>query len=615
MSTRNLGIVAWRDPEGDLESMRGDQWNKIIRREAAHFAAYIENPHIMLRIPAFMRSLERAHVDVINKLFGGGRQMVTIVVRGNAGIRWCLTNGKKIYDAEDIETSPDGRFIYTVEDVGAGSHLNSLSCRNSAMGRRLWTKRDVGRTVASVGARLYFLRTQKRLWANECWSCDAATGDNERLEYRETDPKYNLLLQKCGGRTLYLFGENSGYSHLRILQTDGTFTQIDTDAIYHLPCAGGTRIVLTVGGRWQVRRADGTWNLCQEPYFFDPVTELALYRRAGNVIGMLRGRKVFEYAGASVEPDTYKLWSTGSLTLIVETPTNALMTLHVKPCGIIDRQVRPQIHQRPHVHWHSGTVSSADGVTVPYGYATIRAKPRGLLVYMYGAYGSPTVPGNVLERWGPLLESGWAIGYAFVRGGGDGGWAWAEAGRRTERIRAIEDAEACVAALRRRLGVDAAHTAIYGRSAGGILMGTLANRHPAADLFGMVYAEVPYVDVLQTTTNPALPLTELEYDEFGDPANRMEDLAFWIKYSPTTNVPAGGIPDLKVLCRTGANDTQVYAYEPVKWIRLLRGSSQKVGSPKLLALKAGQGHFYTQNEQTIARAIDMAVLDHWLSHK
>lgn len=142
-------------------------------------------------------------------------------------------------------------------------------------------------------------------------------------------------------------------------------------------------------------------------------------------------------------------------------------------------------------------------------------------------------------------------------------------------------------------------------------MGTLANRHPDGDLFGMVYAEVPYVDVLQTATNPDLPLTELEYDEFGDPAHRIEDLAFWVRFSPTTNVPAEGIPALKVLCRTGANDTQVYAYEPLKWVRRLRGPGHHGAGQKLLALAPGQGHFYGREAEIEAQAVDCAILDSW----
>lgn len=605
MSVRDLGMVAWRDPDANLESMRGPAWTRAIREEAARFAKHVNNPTIMARLPAYRASLRRARCESKNYLYTAqGRLFATIIDRGNAGIEWSVNNSKP-RPADDIDVAPDGQRFFTVEDVGAGAHMDDLICRDPK-GRVLWKKRDVGLSVACVGERVYYLRPLKKLWYHECWSCDAATGDDERLEYEERNPTYNLALLKEAGRTLYLYADNNGYSHLQVLQPNGRFEPIDLDAIYHVPSGGGVRAVLTVAGRWYLRGPLGETNLPYEPYFYDASTKLALVREEGVVRGFIGHRKVFEFPGGRTMPDGYKLWSTGAVSLIVETPTIPQAILNVG-CDGTWRLIRRSGGGRV-LSWKMGTTRSADGTVVPFGWASMVARPRALLVYMYGAYGLPTLPGNVRERWGPLLEAGWAVGYAFVRGGGDNGWAWAEAGRRTGRIRTIEDAEACVAALRLRCGVDAAHTAIYGRSAGGILMGTLANRHVSGNLFGMVYAEVPYVDVLQTATNPSLPLTELEYDEFGDPAHRLEDLAFWVRFSPVPNVPADGIPALKVLCRSGVNDTQVYAYEPLKWVRRLRGKDDE---SKLLALADGEGHFYGREAALEAEAVDMAILDAW----
>ena len=309
------------------------------------------------------------------------------------------------------------------------------------------------------------------------------------------------------------------------------------------------------------------------------------------------------------------LWSSGQseVHVLISAPYMNIALLKVRRSGLYRRIVATG--GGPRVHWREGKAASADGTVVTYGFATQVMKPRALLVVMYGAYGLPTSPGSVRRKWGALLDAGWAIGFAFVRGGGDNGWAWAEAGRRTNRERSIEDAEACVTALKRRLDLVAAQTAIYGRSAGGILIGSLVNRWPDGLLFGMVYGEVPYLDVLQTTTNPDLPLTELEYDEFGDPAHRLEDLAFWVAHSPVTNVPATGVPAIAVLCRTGLNDTQVYAYEPVKWIRALRGKTSRAGRnsgrPKLLGVVSGEGHFFSEEVALKARAQDLAILNHW----
>jgi protease II len=101
----------------------------------------------------------------------------------------------------------------------------------------------------------------------------------------------------------------------------------------------------------------------------------------------------------------------------------------------------------------------------------------------------------------------------------------------------------------------------------------------------------------------------LEYDEFGDPRHRLADLSFWVRHSPVTNVPPGGLPALMILCRTGLNDTQVYAYEPLKWILKSRGPSPAPSMPKLLGIAIDQGHFYSGATELDARATDLAILD------
>jgi oligopeptidase B len=117
--------------------------------------------------------------------------------------------------------------------------------------------------------------------------------------------------------------------------------------------------------------------------------------------------------------------------------------------------------------------------------------------------------------------------------------------------------------------------------------------------------EVPYVDVLQTAGNPALPLTPLEYNEFGNPRRRIEDLEALLELSPYQNVPPEGVPGVAVLCRTAAHDMQVYPYEAVKWIQALRGKdSTKKEAPKLLYIRSGQGHFTRDDGLFMERAQD-----------
>lgn len=618
-AVRDLGIVAWRDPSSTLETMTGAEWRNIVNDENRRFANYLRHPAIQARIPAYEASLVAAEKEVNRPWFAlnyGGRAIIDIYPNGNAGLEWTFTGETERHEASDVDVSeaPNPLIVYSIVEVGGGAHLYELRAHGVGANAASWTIRDVGPSVGVVNGRVYYLRPQKKLWYCQLWSADAATGADERLEYEESDPKYNLYLQKCTGRQLYLLADNNGYTQLWSINN---LMRLDIDAIYHIPC-DTNRIVFTTEGNWEIRGPKWSkmylpMGIKGDPYFYNSATKLTLTRHEGAVHLYLGSALRATFPAASVLPDTYLLWSTyaaAAVPLLVKSPPILPKLLMVHATGSIQTIFGGE--KSSHVTWSDLVAKSADGTKVPCGYASQTRNPRALLIVMYGAYGAPTAPGYVEKQWAPLLEAGWAIGYAFVRGGGDNGWAWAEAGRRTGRIKAIEDAEACVIAIRAATGVPASRTAIYGRSAGGILIGTLTNRHPAGDLFGMVYGEVPYLDVLQTTTNPTLPLTELEYDEFGNPLHRPEDLAFWVKYSPITNIPDGGVPAIKVLCRTGENDTQVYAYEPVKWIRGLRGPTPASGAgPKLLGIRAGEGHFFSKVTARRARAEDCAVLDFW----
>jgi oligopeptidase B len=229
----------------------------------------------------------------------------------------------------------------------------------------------------------------------------------------------------------------------------------------------------------------------------------------------------------------------------------------------------------------------------------------------YGAYGLETPAGLVSRRWAPLLANGWCIGQTFLRGGGDHTEAWAKAGRREGRVKTLEDYEALVKKAQTILHIGPQDTVIYGRSAGGLLMGGTLTRHPGGSLMGCVYAEVPYVDELRTTTNVELPLTRLEYNEFGAPLLRLEDFISVARLSPADSASVIASPKVFVFARTAENDSQVYAYESVKWVRRLRLTSGR-GAPKICLVEKGQGHFTPPDKNTEQWCLDSAILDAWV---
>jgi protease II len=233
---------------------------------------------------------------------------------------------------------------------------------------------------------------------------------------------------------------------------------------------------------------------------------------------------------------------------------------------------------------------------------------KGLLVTAYGAYGTPTKIGRLVQRWRPLLNAGWAIASVAVPGSGDHDLAWRFQGQAKGRKLAIDTLCATVKDLQEELGVGPAQTALYGRSAGGLLVSATLN--VCKGLVGAVYMESPYVDALRTISNPKLPLTVLETKEFGIGTNPADIISMGA-WSPMEHIPSEGYPDIFIVARTDAADLEVYPYEVLKYISRVRGEGSKGNSqPKLLYVSADKGHFTTDQE---TRAEDLALLDNWLN--
>jgi protease II len=223
---------------------------------------------------------------------------------------------------------------------------------------------------------------------------------------------------------------------------------------------------------------------------------------------------------------------------------------------------------------------------------------KGLLITAYGAYGMPTHVGYLIQRWKPLLLRGWIIAAVMVPGSGDHDTKWIRSGQRLNRIHAIEQFTDSVRSLQEEHGISPMSTALYGRSAGGLLVSSVAIRTPG--LVGSLYVESPYIDILRTMTNPQLPLTTLETSEFGTSPT---DLIATAEWSPLEHIPEEGIPELFVVARTDLQDLEVLPYEVVKFIKRLRGPLDK---NKLVYIHSDRGHFTTDIK---SRAEDLALLD------
>jgi hypothetical protein len=231
--------------------------------------------------------------------------------------------------------------------------------------------------------------------------------------------------------------------------------------------------------------------------------------------------------------------------------------------------------------------------------------PTKTLIAFYGAYGLRTRIIYPYIYWAPLLKRGWRICFILARGGGDNGPRWAMNGRKSYHKTTINDVINAIKFINNKYNTVWSKTAIYSRSAGGIPAGIVT----LMGLVGISFMEHPFVDIVETMSNPALPLTAVEYGEFGNPARvNLTEVSPINCISCVGKFPALQTP--KVLLRTGEEDTQVYAYEPLKFAERLRDLSF---SEVLLGSEKHEGHFYGADIWLKSRARDLAILDHWAS--
>jgi oligopeptidase B len=187
-----------------------------------------------------------------------------------------------------------------------------------------------------------------------------------------------------------------------------------------------------------------------------------------------------------------------------------------------------------------------------------------LYIYGYGSYGYSLPVGFNSNRLS-LLDRGFVLAYAHIRGGGDMGKPWHDAGRLMQKMNTFTDFIAVTEHLTAHGYGDPRRVAMEGGSAGGLLMGAVANMRP--DLYRAVLSHVPFVDVMNTMLDPTLPLTIAEYEEWGDP-NQAEAFEYMLQYSPYDNLDRKAYPAM--LVKTSLHDSQVMYWEPAKYVAKLR---------------------------------------------
>ncbi|HEX3920880.1 MAG TPA: S9 family peptidase [Streptosporangiaceae bacterium] len=279
--------------------------------------------------------------------------------------------------------------------------------------------------------------------------------------------------------------------------------------------------------------------------------------------------------GSLVTPDSvYDCdMATGELTLLKRFPVLPL------PGGA---EYRPGDYEQ-YREW----ATASDGTRIPISLVCRKGTPRDgsspFVLYGYGSYEASMDPSFSISRLS-LLDRGFGYAIAHVRGGGEMGRHWYEDGKLLHKANTFTDFVACAEHLAAAGWTSPRRLIARGASAGGLLMGAVANLAPQD--FGGIVAQVPFVDPLTTILDPSLPLTVTEWEEWGDPLHDPRVYAYMKAYSPYENVTGQAYPP--ILAVTSLNDTRVLYSEPAKWVARLQARAS--GGPFLLKTEMVAGH-------------------------
>jgi hypothetical protein len=576
---RNLDYMAWKNDLAWMEGQEGRKWTKAIKDENKRFTNAIEPLKDM--IADFKGSME-AGMKEDKSLPFKWRGWEVQGTGFSPTMLWKFIGTK--FECKAWDADVDGSFFAAAVPDPGGYERFSIQIYSTEKGYKPTMISNLQRCGPQV-AWLYGTHTLVYLGSSHDLRYDSVNiwnaATKERIQvYALTDPTENLELGRAEDGSVYVKVTDFVRTRLGFVSDGSIHWKLDT--------------VGPVFVQSYMMSIDDRTRLPGLPE--DEVIE-SISLKANWVVTRKYGIRTLWHTAKEKPEQVVTVW--GEISFDERDPTR----IHVS-------DMRYQHYTIKTEDW---TLTSPEAHPFPCSYYEDKApvfvahpsqdfEPKGLLVIAYGAYGSPTRVGSLIQRWRPLLEAGWCVASVCVPGSGDHDDAWKRAGQRQNRWASIRVFSETIKSLQHELSISPSKTVLYGRSAGGLLVISTATVNKG--LVGALYVESPYVDVLRTISNPSLPLTLLETKEFGIGTNPTDILAT-SEWSPMEHIPDDGL-DLFVVARSDKADLEVYPYEVMKWITRVRG----VGDEKLLYVHNGQGHFTTNIE---SRAEDLALLENWLT--
>jgi pimeloyl-ACP methyl ester carboxylesterase len=618
-----------------MEPMKGKRWETHIKKEKQHFNELASQSYVEKETRQMEKELVQVKQYSHISGFKIGCNTIDIIFTPNSRFLWKWSWKKTTKPASDIDVQ--GNIVWYISGDEDEFNKNKLICESSD-GKIIWIKKNVSTQVAIVGELCYYIKVIDYFRTVELCVCNAQTGNNEKVLYKETDKKRDIFLYKCANKTLYVGSSSPINSELyRINGTE--LKRLVKNSLLQKPAGEsiyGDDCLLVRKSRFESWKGIGKplsdWILPDEEIEWINLqsgTLITIYEGAESIWFCSSNKKpqlLFKIKVGYIDPNIWTTWENALIQdFIIKTPFEPPYIIHIINNKVLRDEnpikVEHPINFKP-LDIHKFHTKSKDGTLVPYIIIKEKGiKPKAQLIYVYGAYGSTTPIGWPYTQWYPLIKRKWAIVFALVRGGGDSDASWAELARRENRHNSVDDFEAVIKASKIKLNLGADKTTIFGRSAGGLPVGAIVSRFPDGHLIGAAFTEVPYVDVLRTSSNPELPLTIGEFDEFGNPLENILHFKELLSVSPINTLPTEGAPGVFVMSRVGLLDKQVFAYESFKWIQKLRGytTNDDVSSNdpkgKYVTFERKEAHQYRPSRFPRFRATDLAILDNWAEGK
>ena len=536
-------------------------------------------------------------------------------------------DGRDFFAVGACSVSPDGNVLaYSMDVIGDERYtLRFKDLRSGEVYRDIITGINAGVTWAADSATVYYTTVNEAWRPDTVWRHCIGSTDSDEKVFTEPDERFWIAVGRTRSNAYIVIVVGSSVTS-EVLVADASDPQAEFTSV--LPRRDGIEYTVehaVVGGqnRFLILHNDGAVNftLVEAPVD-DPTAQTTLIPARDDVrlegVDAFAGHIVVHYRREALPKlQLWPIMRSGYGTPQEITFDSELMacglggnpnwssprlrvgaTSFLTPMRIYDIDLatggRTLLREQPVLGDYRREdyverrdwATAEDGTRIPNSliHRAGLGLPAPAVLYGYGAYESSEDPRFSAARLS-LLDRGMVFAIAHIRGGGEMGRQWYERGKLLDKKNSFTD---FIDAARHLVDSDTTrpqNLVALGGSAGGLLMGAVANMAP--DLFAGVLAAVPFVDPLTTILDPSLPLTVTEWDEWGNPLED-SDVYFYMKsYSPYENVEAKEYP--AILAMTSLNDTRVFYVEPAKWVAALRHSKTDE-HPVLLRTQMAAGH-------------------------